>query len=459
MIRKNQSVLNVVQKILDLFCTVVCFYTTCYFLRTYYKNDWGFLADFGLRVIYLVFIGILYFFLYSWSHLYISNRKSGFWKQAAKVLQSNVIAFVVLNLLFFSYHFEQLFFLFCLLNIAVTLSYRFLLRKLLKYFRGKGYNKKYILCIGWNQNSEKLIHKIRKNSGMGYEILGYLGNPNPAIEEQIVRLGGFEDASTYVRDHLIDEAVIMLNEKSIHHLSYWADFCDGWGIKFSILPDYFSEFSAVLTVDAFEGMPILNTLPLPLDDPWNASMKRAFDILVSLLCILLFSPVLLATAAAVKLTSKGPVLFRQTRVSLNRKEFTMYKFRSMYVEENPKYKMAEKNDARVTRVGRFIRKYSIDELPQLFNVLKGDMSLIGPRPEIPYFVDRFRNEIPRYMKKHASKSGMTGWAQVNGLRGGDTSIAERISYDLYYIQHWSLWFDIKILFLTAVKGIFNSGAY
>ena len=222
---------------------------------------------------------------------------------------------------------------------------------------------------------------------------------------------------------------------------------------------YFSEFSAVLTVDAFEGMPILNTLPLPLDDPWNASMKRAFDILVSLLCILLFSPVLLATAAAVKLTSKGPVLFRQTRVSLNRKEFTMYKFRSMYVEENPKYKMAEKNDARVTRVGRFIRKYSIDELPQLFNVLKGDMSLIGPRPEIPYFVDRFRNEIPRYMKKHASKSGMTGWAQVNGLRGGDTSIAERISYDLYYIQHWSLWFDIKILFLTAVKGIFNSGAY
>ena len=294
---------------------------------------------------------------------------------------------------------------------------------------------------------------------MGYEVLGYLGNPNPAIEQKIFRLGNYDDASDYVKNHLIDEVVIMLNERSSHYLGYWTDFCDGWGIKFSILPDYFADLSVPLTVDTFEGIPMLNTMPLPLDDPWNAAVKRIFDILGSLFCILLFSPVLLITAAAIKLTSKGPVIFKQTRVSLNRKEFTMYKFRSMQVEQHPKYKMAEKNDVRVTSVGKFIRKYSIDELPQLFNVLKGDMSLIGPRPEIPYFVDQFRHEIPQYMKKHTSKSGMTGWAQVNGLRGGDTSISERISYDLYYIQHWSLWFDIKILFLTAVKGIFNSGAY
>ena len=444
---------------LDILCTVICFYTTCYLLRTYYEGDWGFLADFGLRVMYLVFIGILYFFLYKWSNLYVSYRKSRFRLQTVKVLQANIIAFVILNLLFFSFHFEQLFFLFCLLNTLVTLLYRLILRKALHYFRQHGYNKKYILCIGCNRSTEKFLHRMKKNSSMGYEVLGYLGNPNPTIEQKIFRLGGYDDASDYVKSHLIDEVVIMLNERSSHYLGYWTDFCDGWGIKFSILPDYFADLSVPLTVDTFEGIPMLNTMPLPLDDPWNAAVKRIFDILGSLFCILLFSPVLLITAAAIKLTSKGPVIFKQTRVSLNRKEFTMYKFRSMQVEQHPKYKMAEKNDVRVTSVGKFIRKYSIDELPQLFNVLKGDMSLIGPRPEIPYFVDQFRHEIPQYMKKHTSKSGMTGWAQVNGLRGGDTSISERISYDLYYIQHWSLWFDIKILFLTAVKGIFNSGAY
>ena len=459
MIRKNQSVFNAVQKMLDILCTVICFYTTCYLLRTYYEGDWGFLADFGLRVMYLVFIGILYFFLYKWSNLYVSYRKSRFRLQTVKVLQANIIAFVILNLLFFSFHFEQLFFLFCLLNTLVTLLYRLILRKALHYFRQHGYNKKYILCIGCNRSTEKFLHRMKKNSSMGYEVLGYLGNPNPAIEQKIFRLGNYDDASDYVKNHLIDEVVIMLNERSSHYLGYWTDFCDGWGIKFSILPDYFADLSVPLTVDTFEGIPMLNTMPLPLDDPWNAAVKRIFDILGSLFCILLFSPVLLITAAAIKLTSKGPVIFKQTRVSLNRKEFTMYKFRSMQVEQHPKYKMAEKNDVRVTSVGKFIRKYSIDELPQLFNVLKGDMSLIGPRPEIPYFVDQFRHEIPQYMKKHTSKSGMTGWAQVNGLRGGDTSISERISYDLYYIQHWSLWFDIKILFLTAVKGIFNSGAY
>ena len=192
----------------------------------------------------------------------------------------------------------------------------------------------------------------------------------------------------------------------------------------------------------------------------NAFIKRAMDIVGSLLCIVLFSPIMLAAAIAVKLSSPGPLIFKQERVGLHNRTFKMYKFRSMTVQKASEEvsKWTTKNDVRVTSVGRFIRKTSIDELPQLFNVLKGDMSLIGPRPERPFFVDKFKEEIPRYMIKHQVRPGMTGWAQVNGLRG-DTSIRKRIELDLFYIENWSVSFDIRILFLTVFKGFVNKNAY
>ena len=192
----------------------------------------------------------------------------------------------------------------------------------------------------------------------------------------------------------------------------------------------------------------------------NAFIKRAMDIVGSLLCIVLFSPIMLAAAIAVKLSSPGPLIFKQERVGLHNRPFKMYKFRSMTVQKASEEvsKWTTKNDVRVTPVGRFIRKTSIDELPQLFNVLKGDMSLIGPRPERPFFVDKFKEEIPRYMIKHQVRPGMTGWAQVNGLRG-DTSIRKRIELDLFYIENWSVSFDIRILFLTVFKGFVNKNAY
>jgi len=192
----------------------------------------------------------------------------------------------------------------------------------------------------------------------------------------------------------------------------------------------------------------------------NAFIKRAMDIVGSLLCIVLFSPIMLAAAIAVKLSSPGPLIFKQERVGLHNRTFKMYKFRSMTVQKASEEvsKWTTKNDVRVTPVGRFIRKTSIDELPQLFNVLKGDMSLIGPRPERPFFVDKFKEEIPRYMIKHQVRPGMTGWAQVNGLRG-DTSIRKRIELDLFYIENWSVSFDIRILFLTVFKGFVNKNAY
>ena len=188
--------------------------------------------------------------------------------------------------------------------------------------------------------------------------------------------------------------------------------------------------------------------------------KRLIDTVLSLIALIILSPLLLITALAVKISSPGPVLFKQERVGRNKQTFYMYKFRSMEVQppEEEKKAWTVKNDPRVTNFGRFMRKTSIDELPQLFNVLKGDMSLVGPRPERPFFVEKFKEEIPRYMIKHQVRPGMTGWAQVNGYRG-DTSIRKRIEHDLYYIENWTLGLDVKILFLTVFKGFINKNAY
>ena len=189
-------------------------------------------------------------------------------------------------------------------------------------------------------------------------------------------------------------------------------------------------------------------------------VKRVFDIFGSIICIILFSPVMLLTAVLIKLTSKGPLIFTQERVGLHNKPFKMYKFRSMEVQSKQEEHKGwtVKNDPRVTGIGKFIRKTSIDELPQLFNVLKGEMSLVGPRPERPQYVEKFREEIPRYMVKHQVRPGMTGWAQVNGYRG-NTSIKKRIDHDLYYIENWTFGLDIKILIMTVYKGFVNKNAY
>ena len=197
-----------------------------------------------------------------------------------------------------------------------------------------------------------------------------------------------------------------------------------------------------------------------MSNTFNALVKRCMDIVGSLICIVLFSPIMLLTAIAVKVTSKGPLIFKQERVGLHNEPFRMYKFRTMYVqtEEEERKGWTHKDDPRITKIGRFLRKTSLDEFPQLFNVLKGDMSLVGPRPERPQYVEKFREEIPRYMIKHQVRPGMTGWAQVNGYRG-DTSIRKRIEHDLYYIENWTIGLDIKILFLTVFKGFINKNAY
>ncbi|MCI9339663.1 MAG: exopolysaccharide biosynthesis polyprenyl glycosylphosphotransferase [Dorea sp.] len=205
---------------------------------------------------------------------------------------------------------------------------------------------------------------------------------------------------------------------------------------------------------------MVNIRHVPLSNALNAFLKRGVDLFGAITALLIFSPVMAVTAVLVKMTSPGPLIFRQERIGYQNRPFLMYKFRSMVVQDAGREKggWTTQNDPRVTKVGKFIRKTSIDELPQLFNVLKGNMSMVGPRPERPQFVEKFSEEIPRYRVKHQVRPGLTGWAQVNGYRG-DTSIRKRIEYDLYYIENWTLGFDFKIIFLTFFKGFVNKNAY
>ena len=207
-------------------------------------------------------------------------------------------------------------------------------------------------------------------------------------------------------------------------------------------------------------MPLINIRYVPLDDSMKKAVKRILDMICAIGGLIVFSPLMIVTAIIIKLTSPGPIIFKQERVGLNRKRFQMYKFRSMKVqtEDDEKYGWTTENDPRKTKFGSFIRHTSIDELPQLFNIIKGDMSLIGPRPERPQFVDKFREEIPKYMIKHHVRPGMTGWAQVHGWRG-DTSIVRRIEYDLYYVENWTLELDFKIFILTFIRGFTDKNAY
>jgi len=236
--------------------------------------------------------------------------------------------------------------------------------------------------------------------------------------------------------------------------------CEKSGVHTKFIPDYAKIIPTRPYTEDLLGLPVIHIRYVPLSDSFNAAVKRAVDIFGAIVALILFSPIMLIAAIGVKLSSPGPVLFKQERIGLHNRPFTMYKFRSMAMqtETDEKKGWTKKGDPRVTPFGSFIRKTSIDELPQMWNVLIGNMSLVGPRPERPQFVEKFKEEIPRYMIKHQVRPGITGWAQINGYRG-DTSILKRIECDLYYIENWTLSLDIKIIILTFFRGFINKNAY
>ena len=319
-----------------------------------------------------------------------------------------------------------------------------------------------MILVGYSRAAEEYIDRIKANPEWGYDIMGILDdNVQPGMKYRGVEVfGRTEEIAQVLEAAKPDEIAITLGLSEYSKLEHIVAVCEKSGVHTKFIPDYNNIIPTRPYTEDLMGLPVINIRHVPLTNTFNAFMKRAMDLVGSVCAIILFSPVMLVTAIAIKLTSPGPLIYTQERVGLHNKTFRMYKFRSMDVQSPKKERGAwtVPGDPRVTKVGKIIRKTSIDELPQLFNILKGDMSLVGPRPERPFFVEKFREEIPRYMIKHQVRPGMTGWAQINGYRG-NTSIRKRIEYDLYYIENWTLGFDIKILFLTIFKGFINKNAY
>ena len=356
-------------------------------------------------------------------------------------------------------HFISEFYLF---NFIFGLLSRYIIRRILKTNRKKGRNIKHTVFIGFSTSAAAYIDRIKSNPQWGLKVHGIFDDlVSDNFEYRgIKKIGTLSDLAAYLEKTSLDEVAITLNLNEYHKLEQIVAICEKSGVHTKFVPDYYNFISTNPYTEDLDGLPVINIRNVPLTNTMNKLLKRLIDIIGSIIALILFSPIMLIVAILVKKSSPGPIIFAQERIGLGNKPFKMYKFRSMGVQD-PKKEAKEwttKNDVRVTPVGRVIRKTSLDELPQFWNVLKGDMSLIGPRPERPLFVEKFKEEIPRYMIKHQVRPGITGWAQVNGFRG-DTSIRSRIEHDLYYIENWSLGLDIKILFLTFFKGFVNKNAY
>lgn len=351
---------------------------------------------------------------------------------------------------------------FYVLNISFGVLVRNLIRILLKGMRRRGLNQKHILLVGYSRSAEEYIDRIIANPQWGYNVRGILDDTVKAgtMYRGIKVLGRIDNLMVILPQNHLDEIAITLGLNEYFRLEHIVALCEKSGVHTKFIPDYHNIIPTKPYTEDLIGLPVINIRYVPLSNQFAAFVKRVMDIIGSICALILFSPIMLLTAVLIKLTSPGPLLFKQERVGLHNKPFMMYKFRSMVVQTESVEKKAwtTRDDPRVTWIGRIIRKTSIDEMPQFFNILKGDMSLVGPRPERPFFVEKFQEEIPRYMVKHQVRPGLTGWAQVNGFRG-DTSIKKRIDHDLYYIENWTVGLDIKILFLTVFKGFVNKNAY
>ncbi|QNK39121.1 undecaprenyl-phosphate glucose phosphotransferase [Caproicibacter fermentans] len=458
MIKDNQKILNALLALID---AGICFASMMLAYALHFWNYQGVHIEIAYYVKLQLYIIPIYFFLYHYFDLHDSFRHKSLVSEIGSVVQANTIGTILIFVLVFflkEVHVSRFVILmFGILNVVFSSLFRFSLRKLLRRMRARGYNLKHLLLVGWNDVSAEFYDRVLANHSLGYDFVGYLEHTKAyTAGRSIAYAGGFSSLPSLLDRKGIDQVIISLDYNDFSELGGLIEACEKAGVKSNLLPFYTKYLPTRPYIDEVEGMPLINIRKVPIDNILNSFSKRLFDIVVSLFSLVLFSPLMAMTALGIKLTSPGPVIYKQERIGRQKQPFQMYKFRSMKVENDNSdmNTWGTGNDCRRTKFGALIRKFSIDELPQLINVLKGDMSLVGPRPERPYFVDKFKEEIPLYMLKHLMRPGITGWAQVNGWRG-DTSIEERIKCDMYYIENWTFLLDVKILLLTVFKGFVN----
>lgn len=455
MIKENQKLLNKINAFSDI---ILLFFSMAlsYFIRFYIFSPDTVYIKLNVYMQFSLLLVPINLLLYTFFNLYDPIRTSRFIKESVNLIKCNIIFVAIILSLLYIFKIVDIsrlvIIIFYFINTGTIIAKRFILRQALSNLRKKGLNLKHVLIVGSGETAREYLAVIKSNRNYGYNYVGYVSNSNTFEGE---KLGNYSDLLDVLYKYKFDEVICALDICDAKYLEKVVSNCEHSGTKISIIPFCYKYIPSQPYIDQIGSLPIINIRRIPLDNMRNAFMKRSMDIIGSLLLIILTSPIMLVTSIIIKLTSKGPIIFKQKRVGLNKEIFTMYKFRSMKVNSEENTGWTTNNDPRKTKFGSFIRKFSIDELPQFFNVLKGDMSLVGPRPELPHFVDEFKDEIPLYMVKHQVKPGITGLAQVNGYRG-DTSIKKRIEYDIHYIENWSILLDISILFKTAFKGLKNN---
>lgn len=338
---------------------------------------------------------------------------------------------------------------------------RYLLRQYETRLRRRGIGTERVLMVGTGQGSELLIRRMNMFPQYGFHVIGVASDEGASdgMYFGVPIVGRVADLPALARELKVDQVFLALPATQRDRLLHLIKLCEDQNLEFKIVPDLLEVMSTRVAANEIDGLPLVGIRRSQLRG-WTAAVKRAIDILVTAVLLVLFSPVLLVVAIMIKLTMPGPVLFRQERIGLNRRPFVIYKFRSMVVDAESKTGpvVARPGDSRVTSLGRILRRSSLDELPQLFNVLRGDMSLVGPRPQPTFFDERYSGEVPRYLERQRVRPGLTGWAEVNDLRGA-APIGDRTMYDVYYIENWSLALDLKCIILTGIRLFSQRNAY
>lgn len=457
MIKQNQRFLNILNLVLDALLTYAAYHLAVWLRFNPMAGYWSvdlYSISFKLSMVaYCAVMTLLYYFF----QVYAQQRYRKLYKLCFSIIAINTVC------IFF-------FFAFLYLNRTINISRGFLMIFygistlfvlfkhifswiVLRFVRRAGFNQKHIIVIGSGRLAEQYLQNIAKNRHLGLIIDGFICGSQEECPGKF--LGGFSQLSDVLRQHSdIDEIVIALTPPQQELMDEIIRIVGQFGIKTSIIPVYNDYISPNPCIEIVGDSKLINLYAMPLDNFIMRAIKRSIDIVISLLAIILLSPLLLVIALGVKMSSPGPVFFLQERVGYNRKPFTMIKFRSMVMNTSEQTGWSTAADPRRTVFGSFIRKTSLDELPQLFNVLLGQMSLVGPRPEVPHYVEQFRDSIPQYLLRQRIRPGMTGWAQVNGLRG-DTDISQRVKYDLWYINNWCIRLDMVIMVRTVLGGFIN----
>jgi exopolysaccharide biosynthesis polyprenyl glycosylphosphotransferase len=431
-------------------------------LQSEYENIAPFSDYWGMLFIHVAAIILVFFFYRLYHRQRATSHIDEFYAIFGAASVGTIVAIAFISLAFkneLDYPRLMMVYTWVLTILLVSLG-RVIHARFQWSLQARGFNEERLLIVGAGEVGRMILQKIRQSPGLGYDVVGFVDDQNsPSSVLGVEVLGKTDDLSRLIEATRIDEVIIAKPEASHQEILSIITRCEREKVSIKVFPNVFQIMASEVSIGDLNGLPLLTVRDIALRG-WRLALKRGLDIVGSGLALLVLSPIMMLVAVLIKLDSSGPVFYIQERMGLDARPFPMLKFRSMRsdAEAHTGPVWATENDPRRTRIGGFIRRFSIDEFPQFINVLLGEMSLVGPRPERPAFVEQFKKSIPRYMDRHREKSGMTGWAQVNGLRG-DTSIIERTKYDLWYIENWSLLLDMKIMVRTVVSVFADKHAH